>query len=510
VLPAGPREIALVSGEARSATVVASIPTTVLELERDAFDRAVQRHPVLLANLNRILGRRLVQADRREARRRRRGEVVALVAGRALDPAGPAIGAAAAAASARPVAVLDAERSLPAALERLDALADDHGLVVVVAGLEEEGIHLLLDHVERAVVLVADGAEAERASRLTRAVRTGGCRTEILALDRARPGRDRWRAVGGEVPARMPRAPDRNGAPALADAEVAWLGRHVARTKLGLALGAGGAKGYAHVGALAALGEAGYTVDYVGGSSMGAVVGAYVALGMGVEEVEATLRGAFTPDAVERLFRLSLSGKSVEQELLAQLLRETTGERWFHDLVIPLVVMTVDLGRREPAPITDGPLWRALLAATALAGMFAPVVDDGRRLVDGLALVPVPAAAVAEAGADVTVAVNLMSRDTLPAWPGESDEAVAAAVRRRTGSGMLDTLLEVMELAELDNSVSHAARADVVVTPRFGPASWRDFHLADRFLAAGRAAAEEQLPSLRALASPQPASPPTT
>ena len=96
-----------------------------------------------------------------------------------------------------------------------------------------------------------------------------------------------------------------------------------------------------------------------------------------------------------------------------------------------------------------------------------------------------------------------MYKRQLAAWPGESDEAAAAAVRRRTGSGMLDTLLEVMELAELDNSVSHAARADVVVTPRFGPASWRDFHLADRFLAAGRAAAEEELPSLRALASPR-------
>jgi hypothetical protein len=68
---------------------------------------------------------------------------------------------------------------------------------------------------------------------------------------------------------------------------------------------------------------------------------------------------------------------------------------------------------------------------------------------------------------------------------------------------MLDTLLEVMDLAQLDSSVRHAALADVVITPRFGPGSWRDFHLADLFLAAGRAAAEEQLATLQSLARPR-------
>ena len=66
----------------------------------------------------------------------------------------------------------------------------------------------------------------------------------------------------------------------LDDDAVAWLGRHLARTKLGLALGAGGAKGYAHVGVLQVLEEAGYRVDCVSGSSIGAVVGTWIALGL--------------------------------------------------------------------------------------------------------------------------------------------------------------------------------------------------------------------------------------
>ena len=59
-----------------------------------------------------------------------------------------------------------------------------------------------------------------------------------------------------------------------------------------------------------------------------------------------------------------------------------------------------------------------------------------------------------------------------------------------------------MDLSQLDTSARHAALADVVITPRFGPAEWRDFNLADRFLAAGREAAREQLPALRALSRP--------
>ena len=74
---------------------------------------------------------------------------------------------------------------------------------------------------------------------------------------------------------------------------------------------------------------------------------------------------------------------------------------------------------------------------------------------------------------------------------------------RKRRPGMLDTLLEVMDLAQLDTSERNAALADVAITPRFGPGGWRDFDLADLFLAAGREAAGEQIPALQALAKPQ-------
>jgi NTE family protein len=453
--------MSLITGEPRNATAVASAPSAVLELREDAFRPLLARFPRLLENLVRILGRRLGQAASRHAADTHRGEAVALLAGRSLAHAVPEIVAAATASSVRGVVEVGVDGSASDALARLDGLLHDYGTVVVTAGLERPEVPLLLEHVDRAVVLAGEEEEA-------------------LVAGLPDPPRDV--VVAGE----------------LAPAQIAKLGRLVARTRLGLALGAGGAKGYAHIGTLYELEAAGYTVDCVGGSSIGAIVGACVAMGLDAAGAEAALRGTFTDEVVAETFRMSLGGGS-GQETMVRILQEATGGRSFEDLLIPLVVMTVDLDARAPAPLRNGPVWEALVAATSLAGLYPPYELDGARLVDGLALVPVPTAAVEEAGADLTVSVNLMAHETLAAWPGKEPPPPEPERRRYR---MLDTLLEVMDLAQLDTSVRNAALADVVVTPRFGPGSWREFQLADLFLAAGREAAAQALPALRALAHP--------
>jgi NTE family protein len=185
------------------------------------------------------------------------------------------------------------------------------------------------------------------------------------------------------------------------------------------------------------------------------------------------------------------------------MLSELTQDKTFADLALPMTVMTVDLRSREPEPITSGPLLDALLAATALAGFVPPFKRGTQRLIDALALVPVPAEAAREAGADVTLSVNIMSRDVLEAWPGQEAPEVVSKRER-----MLDTLLEVMDLGQLDASIRSAAAADVPITPVFGPATWRDFELADLFLEAGTLAATDRLDAIAELA--RPSLPPTS
>jgi NTE family protein len=316
----------------------------------------------------------------------------------------------------------------------------------------------------------------------------------VLVGDEAIAASTHW---PGEAPLRVIRRCSPGADLPLADSDLAWLARHVTRTKLGLALGAGGAKGYAHIGVLQVLEEAGYVIDAVAGSSIGAIIGSFLALGSDAAAIDDTLRRTFDPPTVAEVFKVSLSGRSSGLEMMTELLRQTTGSRSFADTQIPLTIMAVDLDARAPAPLREGTLWEALLAATALAGFRRPYERDGHRLVDGLALVPVPTGAVVEDGADVTLAVNLIAREMLPAWPGGPPPEPPPERRRR---GVLDDLLEVMDLSQMAESVRHSELADVTIAPLFGPGEWRDFHLADQFLAAGREAMERELPTLRSLA----------
>jgi NTE family protein len=483
-------EMSLVSGEPRSATVVAAAPTAVLELGREDFARLIADHPSMLSNLNRILSLRLAETTARVNEPRSRGEAVVLLVGDAGARVIQQVVKATESASAAGVAMLDARAAPETALAALDDLLALHRTVLVPAALGQELLRPVLEAADRTVALLTDDELPVLDTLLE-----SGEGAEVVSLAEAVD-----RAPLGSAAASVVRSVELEPSATLSARDAGWLGRHLSRTKLGLALGAGGAKGYAHIGALQVLEEAGYVVDAVAGSSIGAVVGAWLGLGMTAGEVEATMRHAFRPEVVDATFKISFGGQSTGLDTMTKVFMETTDEKTFEDLVIPLVVMTVGLDSRAPEPITSGPLWEALLPAIALAGLFPPYERNGERLVDGLALVPVPTDAVVAAGADVTVSVDIIGGPVIPAWPGQEPPPEKEKGRRAL---MLDTILEVMDLAQLDSSRRHAARADVPLSPRFGPSTWRDFHLADLFLEAGRQVAEEHLPALAALAKPQ-------
>ena len=488
-------EVAAILGEPHRETVVASILTTAVELHADTVRGLAERHPELLRNALRAQQARLLQA-RDRVLEPGLGETVAIAAGDSLRGVFPRLLARGRMLSPRSVTTLERNVSFAGAVTAAFDLVSAHGTVLLPAELEAATLVPLLRECDRVIALAGSGGEAAALGTIARA-RVG----DAPPLEVVLVGAEAEQAAAswpGSAPLRVIRRCARGAELPLDDSDLAWLARHVTRTKLGLALGAGGGKGYAHIGVLQVLEEAGYIVDCVSGSSIGAIVGTYLALGRDTAEIDATLRTAFDADAVAAIFKISLSDRSSGLEVMTRLLQETTGAADFADTVIPLSIMAADLVDRAPVALREGPLWEALLAATALAGFFRPYQLGTHRFVDGLALVPVPTGAVAEDGADVTVAVNLIGRDTLPAWPGDPPPEPPAERRR----GVVEDLLEVMDLSQLSESARHTELADVPITPRFGPGEWRDFHLADQFLAAGRRAAEEQLPTLRALALP--------
>ncbi len=456
-------EVALLTGEPRSATLLARVPSAVSELSREAFLAVAARHPVLLANLARILSRRLVERTTAPS-----AKVTALL----TEPAGWAGAvtavATARAASAAPLTVLDATGAeagpirgttargsgiTPAheLLTRLDAAAAA-GPVLLHVRHDRGDLAELLDYCDcTVVVLPADGT-----------------------LDAA---------LAALLPSDVNRVEP--------TVDPAWLGRRLARASVGVAFGAGGAKGWAHVGALRSLERAGYVVDAVAGSSIGAWVGAWTALGHEAGTVEQLLRDRFDADAVQAMFR---RGGADGAAVMARLARETTADAGFADLAKPLAVLTADLAAQRPVSLTQDRVADALVAAMTVPGLYPLVRRGDQRLVDAVVLTPVPTAALA--GVDVTIAVNLLGRQALPAWPGAPEPERAGRDR--------DPVVESLELASFGAAAAQTAAASVPVTPRFGPGTWRDFRHADRFLAAGEEAMEQALSGLGALARPGP------
>jgi NTE family protein len=492
-----------ITGTERTATVAASTITHALELDAAELLELAERFPRILINVIHTQRERLLRASAHSAAlfsatarsSSSRGEEIGIIAGPSLKGVVNQLIAAARMASPRPVTVADRSLSFAGALTASEELAGQSDTVLIPSEFDANTAGVLLDQVDRVVALVGNAEEAAGLGRVASAAE--GRRLEIVLIsDEAREASQLWHPGTLELVVReCPRQP---GFP-LADRDMAWIARHLTRTKLGVALGAGGAKGYAHVGVLQALEDAGYTVDYAGGSSIGGFVATQLALGYSAAEIDARFRQAFNPEAVGKLFASPLVG-SAGLEALTELLKQVTDARQFTQTVIPLVIMAVDLTARAPVAQRRGALWEALLAALSVAGVFPTQERDGHRLIDAIALVPVPTASVLEDGADIVVSVNLLGAETLERWPGEAELDLEPQKPRRRGP--LDTILEAMDLSQLDTSARHAALADVVITPRFGPAEWRDFHRADLFLAAGREAAVAQLPTLQALSRP--------
>ena len=192
-----------------------------------------------------------------------------------------------------------------------------------------------------------------------------------------------------------------------------------------LALGGGGARGYAHIGVIQVLLERGYEIVAVSGSSMGALVGGMHAAGT----LPAFTAWALTLSRpqVMRLLRPSRapSGPFTADKVLDRM-SEMVGSAQIQDLEIPFTAVATDLLARRPVWFQQGSLELAIRASIAIPGFFAPVVLDGRVLVDGGVIDPVPMTPLASVRSNITLAV------TLSGAPAESASDVARSGREES------------------------------------------------------------------------------
>jgi NTE family protein/lysophospholipid hydrolase len=172
--------------------------------------------------------------------------------------------------------------------------------------------------------------------------------------------------------------------------DFARLARFLNGKAVGVVLGGGGARGFAHLGVLRALEECGIPVDLIGGNSMGALIGAQYACEVPLDDIrERTVRFARGGERPTIPVISIVSGRRVERDL-----RKMFGERSVDQLWRPFFAAACNLSRACTTVQETGPLWRAVLASNSPVGLFPPVLHNGDLLVDGAILENVPVAAM--------------------------------------------------------------------------------------------------------------------
>ena len=256
---------------------------------------------------------------------------------------------------------------------------------------------------------------------------------------------------------------------------------------LGLALGGGFARGFAHLGVLQVLEQNHIPISCIAGTSVGSILGAAYASGAPLARIVATCRTLrFRDIARWRVSRLGLASN----HRLGDLIHRVFAARDFEDLQIPMAAVATDLNTSEPVVMTHGSLVDAIRASCAFPGLFEPVEIGTRCLVDGGLVAPVPTKAARDLGASFVLGVSVGLQDGYRGAPTNLFQVVTRAV-----SAAQKNQFEVWE-----------RHADLVLRPDVGSLAWDDFDRADEAIEGGAAAARRALPRIQQLLCPVTAS----
>lgn len=249
--------------------------------------------------------------------------------------------------------------------------------------------------------------------------------------------------------------------------------------KIGLALGGGAAKGFAHVGVIKVLEAAGLTPTVVAGTSAGSVVGALYASGLSGFALQ---EQSFALDE-ERIKDLTLFGVGgvIKGDKLQAYVNELIKNRPLEQMSKPFAAVATDLDSGERVIFTRGNTGQAVRASCSVPGVFQPALIGGKRYVDGGLVSPVPVDAARQLGADIVIAVDISSK-----------------ARDGKAAGMLSNLNQTITIMGQKLGEQEMTRAEVVIRPRVGQIGATDLDQKHVAVLEGEKAAQAALPQIRA------------
>ncbi|MEX2236479.1 MAG: patatin-like phospholipase family protein [Dehalococcoidia bacterium] len=545
-------EIALLSGEPCSATVLARTPATAWFIGRQEFADLIDKCPGLWRNLAGVLSQRLIRTTRRLAQVSAENLVVLVLACPAAEEASLACTLAVSLAeqSGQRVLLVDGRRSPneplagDSGMEELPSLAalieqrslliqhesqNGHGrlprtarlsdqgetplsdeqclgvfellapfydhILLALPGLEGEPRHSVMRNARSVMALVSEDEAAGAAGWLARLSSKDNRTLGVTLLSGAAPSADLLQRLEErlELPIIALHRED-VGQPGANRAGIDRVARHLGRMTVGLALGAGAAKGLAHVGVLRVLLAHGVPIDYIAGSSIGAVVGALFAGGFNPDQIEETITGAD-----RKIVRWTLPLTALWSDGgLRKLLSGPGPTTQFHELRTPFAAVATDLISGREVVLRDGLVWRAVQASVSIPGMFPPTQISGRFLVDGGVITPVPTQAARDLGADRVIAVDLSSPGLRPDAPARMSVPME---KERGGHSprFVEVLWRATEIMQTEMTAKTAGTADVTIAPTVGRSRFSDFTRRPKeFVKAGEEAAEAALSEIAA------------
>ena len=255
----------------------------------------------------------------------------------------------------------------------------------------------------------------------------------------------------------------------------------MARGKVGLALGGGGARGLAHIGVLEVLEKEGIPIDMIAGTSIGALVGAVYAQKKDINLMKelaidlGSKRLTFVDPVLSKTGLIR--GRKIENTL-----KSIIGNVKFEDLPIPFACVAVDIDTGEEVVINQGTVWKGIRASTSVPAILALTKWEGRHLVDGGLVNPVPVSVLKTMGADFIIAVNVLP------------SRIAKETKEPNIFSIIMKALSIYSYRIVGSSLSGA---DVVIEPEVGHLAYTDFHRAQEYILQGQLAAQDSIPEIK-------------
>ena len=246
------------------------------------------------------------------------------------------------------------------------------------------------------------------------------------------------------------------------------------KPKLALVLGAGSARGFAHIGVIKAFDAAGIRPDLIVGASAGSVIGVFYAAGYTgaqMEDVAMKVRDADVIDNASNSKRGLIAG-----EALQKLINNFVKDKPLDGLKIPFIAMATNLKTGDSVQLRTGDSGQAVRASSSMPGVFLPTMIGGMELVDGAVSSPLPVSIAKQLGAETIVAVD-----------------VGAAPQNAQASGIYEIVMQSFEIMGQSISKLEGQKADVLIKPNVGGFSGSDFGNRAQLIAAGFAAGQSAI-----------------